>query len=474
MTTLYDRMGSREVCDVAFKAKAKQSIGNLSFEKDETVLFIDTAKTSSLEGEGTTVYSTGGMGNNKLIAWEGDQAVTFTVEDALLSKMSFALLTGATISEASTDNIIHFPMREEVDAIYNEGILTVDLTDVLGKETLCKTQKVFGYVLNEHGMICNKLGRGTFGEGNIITFKAPSDIKGDAYIQVEFNVIRNSKATNIEIEPGKFAGYYYVEAKTLYRQEATGTDVPALITIPKVKIQSKFSLSMNATGDPSTFTFTMDAFPDYTKFNRKKKILAGMTLLEELIDAEEEEDNIICNHKENFVSIEENGTPYVKDNVLNIPIKRYGDEVLTASAVENEINLDTTIKEDVIEVVLTSDVEPGDTVVTVVKGEKNTLNVTYTVKGTDLISVAKKGDVTVDANALSIPVSILKGETVVATATIEGKDDVDLIETVGDGVVTVALTNEVATGDKISVAVVGRYNTVNVDYTLQDGDAPTA
>ena len=164
----------------------------------------------------------------------------------------------------------------------------------------------------------------------------------------------------------------------------------------------------------------------------------------------------------------------MKDNVLNIPIKRYGDEVLTASAVENEINLDTTIKEDVIEVVLTSDVEPGDTVVTVVKGEKNTLNVTYTVKETDLISVAKKGDVTVDANVLSIPVSILKGETVVATATIEGKDDVDLIETVGDGVVTVALTNEVATGDKISVAVVGRYNTVNVDYTLQDGDAPTA
>ena len=37
---------------------------------------------------------------------------------------------------------------------------------------------------------------------------------------------------------------------------------------------------MAATGDPSTFTFTMDAFPDYTRFNKTKKVLAAIQLFD--------------------------------------------------------------------------------------------------------------------------------------------------------------------------------------------------
>ena len=36
---------------------------------------------------------------------------------------------------------------------------------------------------------------------------------------------------------------------------------------------------MAASGDPSTFTFTLDAFPDYTKFDRTKKVLASIQVL---------------------------------------------------------------------------------------------------------------------------------------------------------------------------------------------------
>ena len=38
---------------------------------------------------------------------------------------------------------------------------------------------------------------------------------------------------------------------------------------------------MAPTGDPSTFTFTLDAFPDYTKYNKKKKVLAAIQVIEE-------------------------------------------------------------------------------------------------------------------------------------------------------------------------------------------------
>ena len=35
-----------------------------------------------------------------------------------------------------------------------------------------------------------------------------------------------------------------------------------------------FTFTMASTGDPSTFTFTLDAFPDYTRFDHTKKVLA--------------------------------------------------------------------------------------------------------------------------------------------------------------------------------------------------------
>jgi hypothetical protein len=38
---------------------------------------------------------------------------------------------------------------------------------------------------------------------------------------------------------------------------------------------------MASSGDPSTFTFTMDAFPDYTRFDRSKKVLAAIQIIKD-------------------------------------------------------------------------------------------------------------------------------------------------------------------------------------------------
>ena len=57
--------------------------------------------------------------------------------------------------------------------------------------------------------------------------------------------------------------------------------MPAEITLPNVKIQSNFTFSMASTGDPSTFTFTMDAMPGYTMFDRTKKVLCVIQVVED-------------------------------------------------------------------------------------------------------------------------------------------------------------------------------------------------
>ena len=42
---------------------------------------------------------------------------------------------------------------------------------------------------------------------------------------------------------------------------------------------------MASSGDPSTFTFTMDAFPGYTMFEPNKKVLCVMQVIDEKVDA---------------------------------------------------------------------------------------------------------------------------------------------------------------------------------------------
>ena len=99
-------------------------------------------------------------------------------------------------------------------------------------------------------------------------------------VLVDYYVKRASGAKQIEITPDKFGGNYYLEASTLFR-DTNGVDMPAEFIIPNCKIQSNFTFTMASSGDPSTFTFTMDAFPDYTRFNKSKKVLAAIQIIED-------------------------------------------------------------------------------------------------------------------------------------------------------------------------------------------------
>jgi hypothetical protein len=100
-------------------------------------------------------------------------------------------------------------------------------------------------------------------------------------VYVDYYVEATSGAKQIDIEASKFGGSYYLEASTLFRDQATGEDYPAEFVIPNCKVQSNFTFTMAPTGDPSTFTFTMDAFPDYTKFDKTKKVIAALQIVED-------------------------------------------------------------------------------------------------------------------------------------------------------------------------------------------------
>ena len=298
------KFGVREIANVVFKAKNSQKIGPYTFVKGQPVFYMDTAKTSTLEGAATTVYATGGRGNTRLIAWEGQKTLTFTVEDALLSPVSFAMLSGAGLIKAASDSTDKIHCHQTTNAVAgfatgSTGTVEIDLTDALeSAEKICPTAPIYVMELDAYGDITGKVTQGWAVDdtGKKLTFTNGDAAVAKTYtgaVMVDYYVIKNaSTVSEMQIDAGNFAGYYYVEADTLFRRQSDGKDLPANITFPNVKIQSNFTFSMAATGDPSTFTFTMDAFPGYTYFDRTKKVLCAIQVVDDATEVTKVEKTI--------------------------------------------------------------------------------------------------------------------------------------------------------------------------------------
>ena len=284
------KFGIREICDVVLRAKDDVKIGNQHFSADEPVIYFDSAKTSSVEGAATTVYATGGRGNSRLIAWEGEKTVTFTMEDALLSPLGFSILSGAGLIDASMSDPIYVHTTLKTRATVGaSNQISINLKTAMG-DTLKEGQgqeiadKMAYAFIMEKGETKARLtpAAPTSGTGVVVFGGVPEgyDEHDEVTVLVDFYVKASSGAYEMEITPDKFGGYYYLEASTLFRRQDTGKDMAATFIIPKVKIQSNFTFSMASSGDPSTFTFTMDAFPDYTKFDKTKEVLFVLQIIE--------------------------------------------------------------------------------------------------------------------------------------------------------------------------------------------------
>ena len=334
------KFGVRQIANVVFKAKNPMKIGNKTFAKGQPVFYMDSAKTSTLEGAATSVYATGGRGNTRLIAWEGEKTLTFTVEDALLSPVSFAMLSGAGVVKGLSTQKVHFHQTSNaVAAAGAEGStdasnIVIDLTDALEpSEKICDTAPIYIVGVDDGGDITGEVSYNwdvdTTGKMLKHSFSGDTEkAQLEGTYLVDYYVIKQADTVSeLQIDAERFGGYFYVEADTLFRRQIDGKDLPANLTLPNVKIQSNFTFSMSATGDPSTFTFTMDAFPGYTYFNHNNKVLCAIQIVDDSTEVKNDAQPLFP-HPSGVKPIEESFPGVPADNLLGDSVDGtdYADE----------------------------------------------------------------------------------------------------------------------------------------------------
>lgn len=260
MASILDRYGIKEVADVTF-----YSI-NADGTRGAPALYLDTLKVSTIEQTAETSDARGGKGNPKLISWDYGKEINVTIEDALFSSKSMAIMFGnGSVVNKSAQNIT----KTAVVRIDADGKLPATfVADVYDATAGSKRLKVR---MDDVNPSADEIAFANSGITLVsLTSEAGVEIDKDltkqewATARTEYKgqkafVTYTVKATTktITISGDSFPGTYYVVGDTYARSDVDGRDQFFQFIINKAKVTSENTITLEAEGDPSVFSMNL-------------------------------------------------------------------------------------------------------------------------------------------------------------------------------------------------------------------------
>ena len=233
MASILDRYGIKEVADVTFYELDENGIPK------HPVLYLDTLKVSTIEQTAELGEARGGKGNAALIAWDYGKEITVTLEDALFSAKSMAIMFGnGSIDNYEGENA--YIMKTE-QFVASAAVAVAEAANAGWKSKYESPDgklyaKVNPKFYDANGKKVENLEKG-------VKYFCSFDLKVSGSV--------------IEISANSFPGTYYVTGDTYARSEASGKDEFFQFIVPKAKVQSENTLTMEAEGDPSVFNMSL-------------------------------------------------------------------------------------------------------------------------------------------------------------------------------------------------------------------------
>ena len=271
MASILDKYGIKEVADVVFYELDSKGAPSAP------ALYLDTLKVSTIEQSAETVDATGGKGNPKLLTWDTNKEITLTLEDALFSAKSLAIMFGGTLE--------NYGDKQEV--LKTLPIKAIDVVTHTDSETAAEVVDYLTFKLKGSTYYIGVGLVTAFAYGNKVTPQpVPSPVfKGDnANVDfVTFDLLdctktaaaratddasttdvneANGVVTNgltIDVTANFDSNTYYITGDTFARNYESGKDEFLQFIVPKGKVSAEdVSLTMEADGDPATFSMTVN------------------------------------------------------------------------------------------------------------------------------------------------------------------------------------------------------------------------
>ena len=257
MASILDRYGIKEVADVTF-CKI-----NEDGTRGAPVLYLDTLKVSTIEQTAETSEARGGKGNPKLVSWDYGKEITVSLEDALFSAKSMSLMFGdGTTPDEVTGTITRTSVMRVTDGVDHF------VADMTGENGATRVKVWLGAVpAGQDGVsfdnVVSKLGSVEIYDeksAKIGTISKASDwttLENSVSGKVFVTYTLSAKSRTISISGDSFPGTYYIVGDTYARSDVTGEDQFFQFIIPKAKVTSENTITLEAEGDPSVFNMSL-------------------------------------------------------------------------------------------------------------------------------------------------------------------------------------------------------------------------
>lgn len=224
---IFEQYGIKEVADVQFE----------DLSTGQVVLYLDTLKVSTIETTAEQTEAKGGKGNPPLIIWDFNKEINVSLQDALFTQASLALMNSVTVQSTVAVDVRKV---EELTAASTTNLTKVPSSSV----------RYINLTKGERGII-NSTGSaiaiGSLGsnasEGDRIKF----------FYDVSASAGQNYTVT---INANSFPGTYKVIGDTFIRNR-DGEDIGYQFVIARAKIASESTITMEAEGDPTVFDMNL-------------------------------------------------------------------------------------------------------------------------------------------------------------------------------------------------------------------------
>lgn len=256
MASIFEQYGIKEVADVTFYER--DTAGH-----EKPVLYIDTAKVSTIEKTASTAEARGGKGNPALISWDFGLEINVTLEDALFSPKSMAIMQGAgKVVESTTTDPVYIDVTGELVEVSSS---------TLALKHPFKKNSIYIYEVDENGRwvngqqlrgweACTSTGTTTSAETQYIKKGTNGTEITTDKVAVFYKTALDGQvgsAQVININSDTFPGTYRVVGDTFARNRATGKDEFFQFIIHRAKVSPENTITLSADGDPSTFNMSL-------------------------------------------------------------------------------------------------------------------------------------------------------------------------------------------------------------------------
>lgn len=261
--------GIKELYSVTLRPTLDMEINGVQYQENEPIISFEKIQMATLNENKRKISARGGYGNQTWITWETTTNVVFNFTEGVISKEGLSIISNSKIlTRNSNDFIVPYNEFIEVQNVENQCQIKTKFSVKDNLFIKFNGKKITDYVLQSDKQ----------------TILINSGVEEYDIVTVYYDYIYIGKSQIFSVGERAIPGFLSLTGRMRVKDDQTGKESTALITIPKLKLTSDLSMRLGNTITPMIYNFQMVGYPVGDRSTQH--VCEIVYLLDEDIDAD--------------------------------------------------------------------------------------------------------------------------------------------------------------------------------------------